>query len=286
MEYLQPIVLSALLPTVEKLIRRVADDEILSRFRHLKESDVHYKGASSDLVTTADWEAEDRIREGLLDILPGSCVIGEESAYQSPEILHRLNGSKPVWIVDPLDGTRNFAHAKPCFAVICALVENGETILGWILDPISGNCISVRKDYGAHIDGRKLTIQSALNIKDMCGSLSADVRERLEKRRAGSNIPTHFTRYHCVGREYMDLSLGKLHFALYGGKMWPWDHAAGALMVSEVGGTVRTLNSGLPYSPGDPGDTHAERLLIAPDLETFAALKRMIINENGMEKQT
>lgn len=120
----------------------------------------------------------------------------------------------------------------------------------------------------------------------MRGSLSENEQKHFKKGRKDPNIPSHFVRYHCVGREYMDLILGKLHFALYGGKMWPWDHAAGTLMVEEAGGTARTLNSGLPYAPRRDDTAPAQRLLVAPNPETFAALKRMILDENGMEQQT
>ncbi len=298
MDDLQPTVLAALVPAVERLLRRVAEDEVMSRFNHLEHSDIHTKGTSSDLVTTADLEAEKRIREGLLEILPGSLVIGEESAYQTPEILHHLDTAKPVWIIDPLDGTHNFAHAQPCFAVICALVEKGETVLGWILDPVCAICMIVRKGHGVrqiHGDlheGPKLTMRNVSAIEALRGSIAEGVRKRLETRPQEAKPPMHFVRYHCVGREYMDLISGKLNFALYGGNLWPWDHAAGTLMVAEAGGTARTLNAGLPYSPRSVrhgAGMRAKQLLIAPDAATFGALERLFSDssdENGLEKRT
>lgn len=257
--------MDSLIPTVEELLRHVAEQEVMSRFRHLSEGDIRHKGDHGDLVTAADIEAEHRIREGLLQLLPDSTVIGEEGCYASPEILDNLSGDRPVWVVDPVDGTRNFAHGKPCFAVMCALIEGGETRLGWILDPISGACATVEKGKGAYVAGQKMTMKCPDGPESLRGSLGERIQARLKARQAEgeSGLPGHYVRYHCVGREYMDLALGKIHFALYGGKMMPWDHAAGTLLVAEAGGYARSVADKSPYSPVNHG--HGERLLIAPD---------------------
>lgn len=260
------------MPAVEELLRHVAEQEVMSRFKRLGEGDVRHKGKHGDLVTLADLEAENRIREGLKKLLPDSAVIGEEGCYKNPEILDELNGAGPVWVVDPVDGTRNFAHGKPCFAVMCALIEGGETQMGWILDPISGACATAQKGRGAFVSGQKMAMKSPDGPEHLRGSVGERIQSRLKARRdkGESGLPGHYVRYHCVGREYMDLALGKIHFALYGGKMMPWDHAAGTLLVAEAGGFARTIGGKSPYSPVVHG--HGERLLIAPDEAAFDAL--------------
>jgi len=269
--------MDSLVQDVEDLLRRVADDEILSRFGKLRPSDIHGKGLHGDKVTTADLEAENRIRDGLLKLLPGSVVVGEEDAYKSPEILARLHGKQPVWVVDPVDGTGNFAKSKPCFAVICALIEGGKTKMGWILDPVAGVCITACKGAGTYLAGQRLTINPPPGgLKSMTGSVGKGLQKRLEKR-SKKGQPGRFVRYHCVGREYMDLALGKLHFALYGGKMMPWDHAAGVLLVTEAGGLAVTAKKNEPYSPLQNSlDTP---LLIAPDASSFKALASLFAEE-------
>lgn len=264
--------MDSLIPAVEELLRNVAEQEVMSRFGRMSEGDVRHKGKHGDLVTAADLEAENRIREGLLRLMPDSTVIGEEGCYKTPEILQKLSAKGPVWVVDPVDGTRNFAHGKPCFAVMCALIEDGEARLGWILDPISGACATVEKGQGAYVSGQQMNVKSPSDPERWIGSIGERIQARLKKRTAEGEhgLPGHYVRYHCVGREYMDLALGKIHFALYGGKMMPWDHAAGTLLVTEAGGFARTIGVKSPYSPIDHG--HGERLLIAPDEATFDAL--------------
>lgn len=268
--------MDSLLPAVEDLLRHVAEQEILTRFGRLGEEDVRRKGEHGDLVTTADLEAENRIREGLLRLLPDSAVIGEEGAYKTPAIMERLAEDAPVWVVDPVDGTRNFAQGKACFAVMCALVEKGQTRLGWILDPVSGNCATVERGKGAYIAEQRLTVRRPDGLKTMRGSVGERIQHRLRERQeqGETNMPGTFVRYHCVGREYMDLALGKLHFGLYGGRLMPWDHAAGTLLVEEAGAFPRTVETKRPYSPVHFG--HGERLLIAPDEESFGALSRVL----------
>lgn len=271
--------MDSLIPAVERLLRDVAEQEIMTRFGQLREGDIRHKTHDGDLVTTADLEAENRIREGLTKIMPDSVVIGEEGAYKNPEILEKLNGTRPVWVVDPVDGTGNFARGKPCFAVMCALIEAGETRMGWILDPISGACATVQKGQGAYVSGQKMTLKSPKNLESLLGSVGEGIQNRLKKRRAAgeSGLPEHYVRYRCVGREYMDLALGKIHFALYGGKMMPWDHAAGTLLVTESGGFARTTDAKKPYSPIHHG--HGERLLIAPNEPTFDALCPLLVSD-------
>jgi len=269
---------SSLIQKVESLLRHVAEQEILSRFKNLGEGDVTYKSDHGDVVTTADLEAENRIREGLLKLIPDSHVIGEEEAFNTPDIFEKLNDHKPVWIVDPVDGTRNFCDGKSCFAVICALVLDGETQMGWILDPVADACITAQKGKGAYLGPQKLTHSFVPDdISSMTGSVGECIQNRLKKRK-DVTLPERFVRYHCVGREYMDLALGKIHFALYGGKMMPWDHAAGALMVEETGGFVRTVDGKRAYSPLRQGPE--ERLLIAPDERTFDLLVQTLTSKS------
>lgn len=271
--------MDSLATAVEDLLREVADREVMTRFGHLSQGDVRHKARQGDLVTVADLEAEYHIRAGLLGLLPKSTVIGEEGAFKSPEILDALNGPGPVWVVDPIDGTRNFATGKPVFAVMCALIEGGETRMGWILDPVSGACAVTQKGEGVLVSGQKRIMKRPDGPEHLRGSVGENIQKRLKKWRTEGRegIPEHFVRYHCVGREYMDFVLGKLHFGLYGGKMMPWDHAAGALMVAEAGGVALTTDKRQPYSPVNHG--HGERLLIAPDAATFETLCPILEND-------
>ena len=115
---------------VARLMREVASEEVLPRFRNLSEDDISEKYAG-ELVTVADERAEAALETGLGALVPGSVVIGEELTARDPEVLDAMdNHDGPMWIVDPVDGTQNFADGKTCFAMIVAYVRE---------DPLSHN---------------------------------------------------------------------------------------------------------------------------------------------------
>lgn len=255
---------------VTRIIRETAAREIMSRFQRLSKHDVTEK-RPGDLVTTADIEAEKRLGEALRGLLPGSTVVGEEAAEKNPELLKLIDRTAPVWVIDPLDGTHNFAHGVPCFAVIVAYCVAGETMAGWIHDPVADITAWTAKGEGAWVDGRRLRVASPAAIGRMRGSLGWKLRKRLAAQRDPGVIPARTARYGCVGREYMDLGRGELHFAHYEKRLWPWDHAAGVLLHREAGGFSAFTDGRVPYGPSGPG-IRETALLLAPDGASWDAL--------------
>ena len=264
---------------VIRLMENVAAREIVPRFRRLADHDITEKNPG-DLVTTADIEAERALARGLQPLVPGSLVVGEEEAGRDPSILAALAGPQPVWLVDPLDGTNNFAHGKPRFAVIVALCQDGKVSPGWIHDPLGGITAWAVAGEGAWLreaDGlRRLSAAAPAPVAEMEGSLGRGLKKRLTERRdAGdAEIPSRMVRYRCVGHEYVELARGRLHFARYGGRLKPWDHAAGVLLHREAGGFGALVEGPAPYSPlpGIVGGT----LLLAPDANAWNALHRVM----------
>lgn len=98
---------------VAAIIREVARDEVLPRYKTLEAHEVRSKSHPGDLVTAADEAAELALAARLRDLLPGSVVVGEEGTAANPGLLDRLTEDAPVWVLDPIDGTRNFAHGVP-----------------------------------------------------------------------------------------------------------------------------------------------------------------------------
>lgn len=237
---------------VADIMRGVADTEILPRFRKLKTDEISEK-KPGDLVTIADKESERALSRYLKDLIPGSAVIGEEGYEADRLSLDLLNEPAPVWIIDPVDGTHNFAHGKTPFTVIIALVQAKETLGGWIIDPMSGEAVWACQDGGAVLqdaNGRVAEIQRpSRKFTQTTMTAGSKLRTRLE--RAGKElempIPKLIDRYRCAGREYMDIATGTLDMARYGGLLKPWDHAAGALIVREAGGQADRIVSGEPY---------------------------------------
>jgi fructose-1,6-bisphosphatase/inositol monophosphatase family enzyme len=266
-----------MLPDSERVARLIAETaaaEIMPRFRHLEREEIREKGPG-DLVTTADLAAEQRLGAALHDLLPGSCVVGEEGVAADPALLSALDGSDPVWLVDPIDGTGNFAAGRPVFATMVALVRCGSTLMGWIHDPVSGLTASASAGEGAWRAGRRLHVATA-PLPGADGSTgiwrgNRRLGRRLAKR---PDLVSAVFDLRCAGQEYLALAEGTAHFALYN-KLNPWDHAAGQLLHREAGGSSALLD-GTPYAPR-PGATG---LLLAPDATSWETLRRCLI-ESG-----
>jgi fructose-1,6-bisphosphatase/inositol monophosphatase family enzyme len=252
---------------VAEAIANAAAAEIAPRFGKLEKSDIKEK-APNDLVTVADLAMEERLTDLLPKLLPGSIVVGEEAVSLDESVQDRLDGDDPVWVIDPVDGTANFARANPLIAVIVALVRKGETIAGWIHDPLSQETAMAEQGGGVWWRGERWTLAKNPALSDMVGALSARYfpqpqRGLLEERRkqfAGS-----FPLY-CAGQEYLRLIDGRHDFSLYN-RIKPWDHAAGVLLHREAGGHA-AKHDGSPYRPTD----RAGGLLLANDEETWRRL--------------
>lgn len=249
---------------VGAIIREAAATLIRPRFRHLEAEAISVKSHADDLVTVADLEAEAFLTRRLVDLLPGSRVLGEEAVYQDPQTRDVLDGDAPVWIVDPVDGTANFVRGVPKFGVIVALVRHRRTQAGWILDPLADRLYTARAGAGAWCDGRRLriTARGRKGLKTLSGCISRRMAER--KRHLFGEI----TQQGSAAHDYMSLAEGRLDFRLFR-LLNPWDHAAGVLMVEEAGGYARLL-SGRAYAPVFHAD---DALLIAPDAVTWEELR-------------
>jgi fructose-1,6-bisphosphatase/inositol monophosphatase family enzyme len=232
---------------VAAYIRETARLEILPRFRALGGGDVREK-RPGDLVTVADLEAERRLTGLLETAAPGTLVIGEEGVAQEPARLERLRGAAPLWLVDPVDGTSNFANGRPGFAVIVAYVEGGATRAGWIYDPLDDVMVTAMRGGGAWRGDERLRVAAA-PPRSMIGSAygrnpsGARHAEALARSGRVGTVRNH----RCSGLEYAAIALGREHFSLHSRSL-PWDHAAGMLLVAEAGGTVAFLD-GSAYDP-------------------------------------
>jgi len=257
--------------TVTEFLREVAELDVLPRFRALADHHVMEK-KPGDLVTVADLDAERRLTRLLQDHLPGSVVVGEEAVHRTPEVLGLLEGEAPVWIVDPVDGTQNFADGRTPFVIILAFVRNGETCGAWIHDPVAGDTAAAETGSGARLDGRVLRVASGDTIANMTGLINSNAygrpyRDAIREKKAAFG---RVERYRCAGFAFRQLADGKDHFSLYN-RLWPWDHAAGVLLHREAGGYSARVDGEL-YRPGD----RVTGLLSAPDEETWRRIDEFL----------
>lgn len=251
--------------TVAAILSEVAKAEILPRFEALERHEITEK-APGDLVTVADTAAEAALERRLNGLIPGAAFVGEEAAETNPRLLDVLEeDDRAAWILDPVDGTHNFANGIACFAVIVALAWGGQTRAGWIHDPLSGETAIAEEGAGAWIAEKRLRFRPPDTVEAMTGSVANRLAAKLTGRRqAGeTGIPGGFKRYRCVGREYIDLARGTLHFARYAGRLKPWDHAAGVLLFKESGGIAAVYPKKRPYRPVT--QTKGDALILTPD---------------------
>ncbi|MGF1592034.1 MAG: inositol monophosphatase family protein [Kiloniellaceae bacterium] len=259
---------------VTAAIEEVAAEDVLPRFQALAAHEVQEKVAG-ELVTVVDLAVERRLTARLLDLLPGSVVVGEEAAHADPRLMDRLTEDAPVWIVDPIDGTRNFAHGRPTFAIMVALARRGEGVAAWILEPVSGRFGIAELGGGAWMGGRRLRVAPGDVPARMTGSLHAssyappELARRVDRRR---ERVTAVKSLRCAGAEYLRLAAGETQFSLFT-RLMPWDHLPGTLIHSEAGGIALCFD-GTPYNAGRYREIG---LLMAPDRPSWDALHATLL---------
>jgi fructose-1,6-bisphosphatase/inositol monophosphatase family enzyme len=259
---------------VVSALREVAQELVLPRFRNLASGEVMEK-APGDLVTVVDQEAEAALTPRLAGLLHGSLVVGEEAVAADHRVLERIGDPGPVWVIDPIDGTGNFAAGKEPFAMMVALLRRGVPVLAAIYEPINGSLSVAETGSGAYVDGVRLTMdQSAAKMGDLRGALLTKylppaLREQVQSRL--DQLASHSSGHHCAGREYPELVRGKQDFALFW-KSLPWDHAPGALLVREAGGVIRHFD-GSEYDPAQP----KQGLLVCRSGEVFELARQALL---------
>lgn len=259
---------------VVETLRDVAEELVLPRFRNLKAADVLEK-SPGDLVTIADRESELALSARLAALLPGSLVVGEEAVAADHRVLARIGDPGPVWVIDPIDGTGNFAAGREPFALMVALLRGGVTVLAAIYEPVPRTVSVAELGSGAYVDGVRMTLDhSPVKVDQLRGAvLTRYLPEALREHvlagvsRIGAALPGQ----HCAGREYPDLLRGKQHFAMFWRSL-PWDHAPGALLVREAGGVVRHFD-GTDYDPTQPHPG----LLACRDDEVFHQVRETLL---------
>jgi fructose-1,6-bisphosphatase/inositol monophosphatase family enzyme len=267
------------LDRVGAIMSEVAAAEALPRWRNLAEGDIIEKAGPDDVVTVADRAVEVELSRRLVDVLPGSVVVGEEAVHANPGLLDLLQSDGAVWIIDPIDGTSAFAAGSPDFAVMVGLSAGRELIAGWILGPVTGELTAGGRGMGVWQSTggalMRLTPPSPPSrIAELRGAIG---RRRTDPLRA-AHIAAQAHRFAsmepaiCAGIEYPRLITGGIHFSLYN-KSEPWDHLPGLAMAEELGFHY-ARHDGTPYRPGD----NTGGLLVAPDRARWNEIKSLLLD--------
>ncbi|CAH2399844.1 inositol monophosphatase family protein [Mesorhizobium escarrei] len=258
-----------------KLLSDAAIAEIMPRFRRLDEGDVRQKTSAADLVTEADVSAERLITVRLRERYPQAMIVGEEACSDDPALLQGLGESDLAFVIDPVDGTFNFASGVPLFGVMLGVVVKGETVAGIIHDPVGKDWLIGARGAGSHIRHahgtlEKVHVAEPAPISQMTGAVSWQYMPEPERSRLARNQTKSLSQfgYRCAAHEYRLLASGHAHFVVYN-KLMPWDHLAGVLIHAEAGGYAARFD-GSTYRPSDVGGG----LLVAPDEASWRELRR------------
>lgn len=244
--------IDALNSAVAALLRDVSQNIILPRFRSLAPDQIENK-AADDVVTIADREAEEMLAEGLTKIIPGLPIVGEEAAHADPTVLDRLTSS--CWIIDPIDGTNNFASGKEPFGILIAMADNGVTHTGWIYDPLADRLCTAHHGKGAYINGERVTARSSGQSLPVA-AISLIFMDDAQREATKTHIAPHYSLVdipRCAAEQYPRLGLGTNDVSIFE-RTLAWDHAAGVLWLNEAGGKAARID-GSPYRVNEHGRT-------------------------------
>ena len=257
-----------------QLMRDATATEILPRFRKLDAAMVRTKSGPLDLVTDADEAAERMITAGIAKLFPGAVVVGEEATAADPSLLHRLADAELAFVVDPVDGTANFAAGLPLFGVMAAAICKGEVIAGIIHDPIGDDAALALRGEGAWMETpagvrRDLRVAAPEPIERMTGAINWRYLPEPMRAHTLALLPRLATTwdYRNAAHEYRLLAQGHAHVAVFA-RMMPWDHAPGLLIHAEAGGYAARLD-GRPYTPTET----TGGIIATPDRASWEAIR-------------
>jgi len=215
------------------LLREVSAKAILPYYQKLAEHHIEAKDAD-DVVTVADHRSEEMLADGLRK-LADIPVVGEEAAYADASVFDRLAGD--CWIVDPVDGTRNFAKGKPPFGILIAMASGGEAHSGWIYDVLTDRFCVADRGKGAFVNGETIVARSTGEDPPVA-AISLIFVEDAKREAIKAHVAPNYRLVDipwCAAEQYPRLALGVNDISMFE-RTFPWDHAAGTLWLNEAGG--------------------------------------------------
>lgn len=200
------------------------------------------KASSIDIVTQIDLQCDELIRTKLKSSFPNDIIMTEETFQEEQPI-----DLSQTWVIDPLDGTTNYAHAFPYFAVSIAYFENGEPIVGVVYNPISDECFSANKGHGAYLNDQKLSVSTEKPIHQCLLTtgfpydvVNGDNKLYLERFTRMLEKAQGIRRPGAAALDLAFLAAGRID-GFWEYKLSPWDVAAGCLLIKEAGGTLSSI---------------------------------------------
>lgn len=258
--------------SVHNIICEISRTLVMPKFRNLKTSEIHQK-AADDIVTDIDHAVEQALEKLLPDLIPDSRVIGEEGVAANSALLDSISDGW-VWLVDPIDGTRNFADGSEHFAIMIALLFNGDTKASWIYSPAHDSMAYAAQGAGAYVDGKKIVLMQDSEEHTPVGNVHlrfvpATWAQTIHNNAQGK--ATLLPPCGSAGATYPMLLQRLTNFIVYW-RTLPWDQVAGILLITEAGGKVARFD-GTPYCVNDK---NAFGLIVASNEKTWNAVHSLI----------
>ncbi len=263
---------------VGKLHLEIAEHYCMGNFTQLDEAQIYQKNQGQSVVTQIDIDAEHALSAALTPLVDNACFVGEESVASDSALLDKAKTYEYVWLVDPLDGTRNFINQQLVFSSMVSLIHQGEVILSSTYDCVLRDVAIAVKNQGAFYlnSNDKIVTQSSekYNVSELNGQYSKIIRQKMMAQNitnelvqddaiysqwdieARCNAVNNITSIRCAGRDLLLIAKGEQDFSVYL-NLHPWDHAAGKLLIEESGGVYKNLacdfitpvTSPVPYHP-------------------------------------
>ncbi len=257
------------------IVRESATEELLPRFRQI----AHNFKSDGSVVTEADYAMQQHMIEALRQQWPEIPLLGEEMSEAEQRSL-MSNSLQGLWVLDPLDGTSNFAAGIPCFAVSLALLVDQQVQLGLIYDPLRDECFSAIAGEGAWLNGGALSVGenplplqnciAQVDFKRLPGSMAASI---------ASQPPYSSQRSFGSGAlDWCWLAAGRVHLYLHGQQKL-WDYSAGQLILREAGGECCTLQG----EPVFQGRLEPRSVIAALHPSHFAAWRDYVLTHTAQE---
>ena len=263
---------------ISDILAEAARVEIMPRFKALADGDVRHKSSVFDPVTEADEAAERFISAELRASFPGALIVGEEATSADPSLLDHLDDAPLAFVVDPIDGTRNFVAGLPLFGVMAAAIVRGQIVAGVIHDPVCRDSMHALKGEGAWLSregwpAKRLHVAAPAPLKRMEGIVGTHFLPEPLRTTVLHNLPRlgSATWLRCSAHEYRMAAAGFCH-VLFFNRLMPWDHAPGWLLHQEAGGYSAHFD-GKAYRPA-----HAVGgLICAPDRASWQLVRDGLI---------
>ena len=225
------------LKELQEIIVPAGTEELLPRFAHVERA----HKADGSILTEADLAVQARVSGELQKRWPETVFLGEEMSADEQQAM--LSSGQPVWCLDPLDGTRNFAAGIPYYCISLALIQDGAVSLGLVYDPVRNELFSASRAQGAALNDETLSLTpSGLELKQTTALIDFKRLDAALATRLATEIPYASQRsFGSVALDWCWLATGRRHVYLHG-RSNLWDYAAGEFIFEKAGGFACTLD--------------------------------------------